>query len=154
MFNTSIQHWLTKMEIVPYLSVRRRVTIECSVDDLSLFADQESLIEDINRKLGNKLQLKDHGRPTQFIGMDLKWLSDGSLTILQMQLIKKLLMETGMENAKSLGSPVDQSFMVNNTHTTTLGIDQHAMYKSIIESLMYVTTRTRSDLAVAASMFE
>lgn len=49
-------------------------------------------------------------------------------------------------------SLVDQSRMVNNTDTTTLSSDQQATYWGIVGSVMYLSTRTRPELAVAASI--
>lgn len=142
LFKTLNQHGLTETKAVPCLFVRNGMKIVCYVDDLFLSAKQESVILYIKRKLCNKIRLKDLGRPRCFFGKDLKWRSDGSLSISQAQLINKLLMDTGMEKAKLLDSTIDRASMVNKTDTTTITIDFYAMYRCEIGGLVYLNTET------------
>lgn len=72
LFNTLNQHDLTEMETTPCLFVRKRMIAVCYVDDLFLFAEHESVIEDVKRKLSDTFRLKSLSIPTRFLGMDLK----------------------------------------------------------------------------------
>lgn len=152
LFNTLNQHGLTEMEAAHCLFVRKRMMILFYVDDLFLFAELESLIENMKQKLGSAFLLKDLGIPRRFLGMDLKRHSDDSLSISETQLINKLLMDTGMGETNPLGSPIDQSSVVNTNDKTTLSSDQYATYRCIIQSLMHLATRARRDLSVTAIM--
>lgn len=57
-----------------------------------------------------------------------------------------------MNRCKPVGSPLHEHRFANNCESKPFGEDQHAMYRSIMGSLMYIATRTRSDLAVVTSM--
>lgn len=53
LFDTFNQQGLTEMETAPFLFVKRGMIIVCYVHDLFLFAEKESLAEDIKQKLGS-----------------------------------------------------------------------------------------------------
>lgn len=140
------------MENAPCLFIKNGMIIICYIDNLFLLPEQGPLIKNIKQKLGSTFQLKHVGSPTLFLGMNLKWHSDGPLSIWKNQLIKKLLIDRGMEKAKHLFSPIDQPSMVNNTNTATLIAEKHATYRITIRSLMYFYTWTGPGLAVTAGM--
>lgn len=56
-----------------------------------------------------------------------------------------------MENAKPIRNRSEQSSMVSNTELPDFNTSQQAMYKSVIEAMIYLVTRTRHEMAVTAS---
>lgn len=94
--------------------------IVCYVVDLFLFARQNSLIDNVRDKLGKQFQVKDLAKLKRFFGTDLKWHLDGSVSIQQLQLITKVLKNTGMDKLKPVGSPIDLSFLTNRLNANPL----------------------------------
>lgn len=67
-------------------------------------------------------------------------------------LIENLLADTGMDSAKAVGRPTDRLSTVTNTEASTFNINYHAIYRSVVETLMYLAKRKLSDLAVPVSV--
>lgn len=71
----------------------------------------------------------------------------------QKALTLKLLQETGVTNAKSIGSPVNQAIL----HQETLASEQlcegeHSRFRQIVGSIMHLAIIPRPDLCVAENM--
>lgn len=68
------------------------------------------------------------------------------------QLLHKLLEKTDINYSKPVGSPLDEHRFADKAESEPISKDQHALYRSITGSLMYIVTRTRRDLAVVTIM--
>lgn len=68
------------------------------------------------------------------------------------QLIEMLLRDTGMFEAKAVGCPIDVSQTVKKKKDCMFNERERTLYRSIMRSLIFLATRTRPNLSVAASM--
>lgn len=57
-----------------------------------------------------------------------------------------------MECSKSVVSPIDESTLANSAASEPLDKDEHARYRSIIGSLMYIAMQTKRNLLVVTSL--
>lgn len=124
----------------------------CYLYDSVLFSEHEGLISKTLKKLKNKLRVKYLGKATRFLGLDIIRNDDASISTSQEQLIVELLQCTGMEQYKSIHSPVHGTRVPNSADFEVFRKERHAIYRNIVFSLMYIATLKRLDLAVAASM--
>lgn len=68
------------------------------MDDLFLFAEQESSNNKIKEKLGRCLRISDLGQPKRILGLEVTWHSGGSVSMQLAPQIQTVLNETGKEN--------------------------------------------------------
>jgi histone deacetylase 1/2 len=121
------------------------------VDDVGISAkrkeDVDTMIERL-RKKGFKLTCE--GAFSEFLGIKFeKDPADGSINMTQKGLIRKIIDAAGMTNCNPNWTPAS---------TTPLGsdpdgepMDEIWNYRSIIGMLLYLTTNTRPDCALAVS---
>lgn len=152
LFQTLESCGLKEMETEPCVFVGDKVIIICYVDDLLIFAENQDIVDNLYRTLEKQFRVKDLGRPTRFLGLNITYNSDRRISFSQEQLVNKLLEETGMDGSKPVGSPIDEWTFTKTIESEPLDVDEHAKYRSIIGSLMYIANRTRPDLLVATSM--
>lgn len=143
---------LAKRKTVPYVFIRDGMVIVCYVEELFLFARQNSLIDRVGDKLGKKFWIKDLGKLKKIINMDLKCPLDDFALIEHSQVADKVLKDTGRDEWRLEGSPIDPSVLTNRLNTKTLVKSNPSKYRNIVESLINFTPRTRPDLIIAASL--
>lgn len=87
----------------------------CYVDNLLVFAKEDSAIERLKLRLSGTLVLKDLGRPSQFLNIGLNWEKAGTVGLSQKRLVDKLLENTKMDKSKPMRSPME----LDSTRTRT-----------------------------------
>ena len=77
----------------------------------------------------------------------------GTITLSQQGYINKMLKEFGLEQCKSVPTPMvkDNSGGIATTDSPLLKHDDHGQYRSLIGSLMYAANITRPDIAYATT---
>lgn len=106
------------------------------------------LIHDLIQKLQTQFALKHLGKPSYFLGIEVKYLSNGSLMLSQSKYIADLLERASMTGCSSISTP-----MMSNVKLTRHGTDSLAdptQYRSIVGALQYITL-TRPDIAFSVN---
>ena len=119
------------------------------VDDVILAGKDCKQMEEIKRKLAEKFDIKDLGELKYFLGVNIK-VNNGSVWIGQPLYVEKLLKKYGMENAKAIRTPVDIGNKLVKADTNSEMIDP-VLYQSAVGSLLYLSTKTRPDIAYAVN---
>lgn len=128
-----------------FLSIATKVFISLYaliyVDDILITGSSSVLIHDLNNKLHTAFALKKLDKPSCFLGIKVKFHSNGPLFPTQSKYIKDLLSRTKMDNANG----------VPTTMLSTCKLSKHGnnqifdlqLCRSIVGVLQYVTlTRT------------
>ena len=138
-------------EFDPCLLFKHDMMLVVYVDDVGIAAKQEKDVDDLVVRLKKKgFQLTREGSFSEFLGIKFeKNSNDGSINMTQKGLIKKIIDSTEMTNCNPNWTPAS---------TTPLGsdpdgepMDEIWNYRSIIGMLLYLTTNTRPDIALAVS---
>lgn len=79
------------------------------VDDIILTGSSSSLIQQITTQLNSTFSLKQLGQLDYFLGIEIKYLPDGSLLMTQSKYVRDLLHRTHMAEAHSIPSPMASS---------------------------------------------
>lgn len=104
--------------------LKLRLIIICGVDDLIVFTETDKLIETAKDDFVNKFNVKDLGRPAQFLRVRLTWHNDETTSNNQKRLIKKLLEVHAITESKLVRSPIDTSVMSSNAHKERLSSEE------------------------------
>ena len=134
----------------PCLLFRSDLIAIVHVDDLGLqFAEEvtaEALISNLEKK---GFTLTREGSFTEYLGIQYRSRSDGSVEMSQSGLIQKILEATSMEDCKPNLTPCKKE---------CLGMDPDGKvfeetwnYRSVVGMLLYLSTNTRPDISFAVS---
>lgn len=121
------------------------------VDDIVIACRNEERIKEVKRALCMKFDVNDLGELHHFLG--LKVVQDkvsGDVWIGQPAYVRKVLERFGMQDAKSVATPVDTSSKLVKTTEDDVLVDR-SIYQSAVGSLLYLSTSTRPDIAFAVS---
>lgn len=128
------------------------IYVSIYVDDGLIFAKNKSVIQNVVDYLSQKLEVKvlDHNC---YLGIEIDRLPDGSIFLHQTRYIKDVIVQSRMEDAKSVATPVELSHGLNRPELIheSPAADQ-VPYAEILGKLMYCAVRTRPDLAYAMSV--
>ena len=103
----------------------------------------------INR-VSLKLKTNDLGRPSNFLGIEVLWNQDYGLLLRQTKLVSALLQSTGMESCNGIQSPLNPAvdLSMKEGEIGQSGFD----CRSVIGSLLYLSIKTRRDIAAAVNI--
>ncbi len=122
------------------------------VDDLLLFTDTEDLMKNLKRELGELFEVTDLGEPNKIVGIEiLRDRKSGTLKLTQTRYIESLLRQYGLENANSVGMPMDPNIKLDTVpdNENDEPRSRSYSYASLIGSLMYLAVATRPDIVFA-----
>jgi hypothetical protein len=125
------------------------VIVTVWVDDLSLFVTLESLIEQIKANLEAEWELTDLGEPVKIVGIEIV-LRDHSIMISQWRYLESILRKEGMDNANTVGMPLDPDIVLEPNLDGDVG-DWSNLYARLIGKLQFLANATRPDIAYAIS---
>lgn len=126
----------------PCVFRRESVWILLYVDDIIMIGPREPEIEAVKKSLKARLDIKDIGNLSQFLGVRFirdregAWLS-------QSQYIATVLQKFGLSDCKSVATPMCIS-LGDSEHSES--IDQTS-YQEMIGTLLFLSTRTRPDIS-------
>lgn len=143
---------LREMDTAAWVFIGKKAIVLCYVDDLLLFAADESTLNTLYRKLGKRFPVMDLEKSTRLFGLNISCDPVGSIFFSQEQLLNRLLAETGMDASKPIGSPVLEAVLSQSNDSELREVDEHAKFLGITASLMYIANRTKPNLLVATSM--
>jgi transposase InsO family protein len=119
------------------------------VDDVILAGKSKEKMTEIKKALAEKFDLKDLGELKYFLGVNVQMKREcGAIWIGQSLYIESVLKKFGMETAKAISTPVDTGIKLLKA-TTGNDIADPELYQSAIGSLLYISTKTRPDIAYA-----
>jgi hypothetical protein len=119
------------------------------VDDIVVACKSEARLKQFKQDLCRKFEVKDFGKLRHFLGM--KVVQDevsGDVWVGQSAYVGKVLERFGMQEAKSIATPVDTSAKLVRATEDDEAFDR-AVYQSAVGSLLYLSTGTRPDIAFA-----
>ncbi|MBW0533911.1 hypothetical protein O181_073626 [Austropuccinia psidii MF-1] len=114
------------------------------VDDGFIIGKDELLIQDFVSQVSNEIKIKSRRNPPQHLGYMIVWNNDGSLSLCQTDLIRRLLYDNDMSESKGVKTPCNGNF-----HTE---IDDKGEavaitpFQQAIGSLNYLAQHTRPDI--------
>jgi Reverse transcriptase (RNA-dependent DNA polymerase) len=119
------------------------------VDDILMVAPDEAPINAAVKQLQGMFKLRDLGQPAQFLGMQLRRDSSGSIYLGQSSMISELLERYGMADANPRSVPMDPGTkLVKAAPGEELDQSQYP-FASLVGSLLYLAICTRPDIAFA-----
>ena len=121
------------------------------VDDILLAGCSNERLTAVKQALSRKFQVKDMGELHYFLGV--KVVQDhrtGSVWIGQESYAETILRRFGMEDAKTVRTPVDASTKLVKGGDDDTCVDQ-PLYQSAVGSLLYLSIATRPDITYAVS---
>jgi hypothetical protein len=134
-------------------SEKSKVFLLVYVDDFLLItsATDESEIRDIKLEIGRLYTIKDLGRAEYFLGINLE-ISPGSIKLSQSTYIQNVLERFRMDLCKSVISPMLPKSGIHHGKESTEE-EENSMastpYREAIGALMFLSVRTRPDIAAA-----
>lgn len=124
------------------------------VDDLMIVGGAAE-VWDVKRKLSTVFSTTDLGECNHFLGIKIYRQSSG-LFLTQRPYAQKIIELVGMKSAKSTEAPLPLSHPLYDKLTPSDQVVSAAMvavpYRQILGTLLFLSTRTRPDLATAVSM--
>ena len=118
------------------------------VDDIILAGKDHKQMEEIKRILAKTFDIKDLGELKYFLGVKIDKI--GTVWIGQPMYTENVLKKYGMEDAKAVSTPVDVGTKLVKAATDSELIDR-VLYQSAVGSLLYLSTKTRPDIAYAVN---
>ena len=121
------------------------------VDDFVIAARNSRKIEQVKTALSQKFDVKDLGELHYFLGVQIvQNHKEGTVWLGQPTFTKSILSKYRMSDAKPVKTPVCvNSKLLKATEESEL-VDQ-SLYQSAVGSLLYLSTRSRPDIAFAVS---
>ena len=157
-WNSALDSYLKKMGFlqVPgdpclYVSSEGEMfIIAVYVDDILLAGESSKRMNAVKQALSNKFKMKDMGELSYFLGIkviqdhksETTWIGQESYT-------ESILKRFGMEEAKTIRTPVDTSTKLVKGEDDVYA-DQ-SLYQSAVGCLLYLSVATRPDIAYAVS---
>lgn len=129
-----------------------RVMIAVYVDDLVLAGNELQLITSAKRQLSTRFKMKDLGELHYFLGIEVvQDRRDGWTWIGQTEYATKLLERFGMQDSKPVKTPSDTGGRLTKRGAGEQTVDGEK-YQAAVGSLLYLSTRTRPDMAFAVGI--
>lgn len=120
------------------------------VDDVAIAAKSMDLIDDLVSKLQKKgFVLTKESSFSEFLGIQYVKNQDGSFTLSQAGLIKKIIEATGLQSSKPNRLPAPREALAIDPDGEPF--EDPWNYASIVGMLLYLSTNTRPDIAFAVS---
>lgn len=120
------------------------------VDDILLAGKSDERMIEVKRALSERFDVKDMGELHYFLGVNINQNQDGDVWIGQPVYTQTILEKFGMNNAKPVSTPADASTKLVKATDDSDEVD-NGLYQSAVESLLYLSSRTRPDIAYAVS---
>ena len=121
------------------------------VDDIILGGRSEAKMNAVKKELSHTFEMKDLGLLHHFLGVKVIQDPDtGTIWMGQPTYTEKILLRYGMHNSKPVSTPVNTEVKLIAGEGTDDMCDQQ-LYQAIVGSLLYLSTKTRPDIAYAVS---
>jgi hypothetical protein len=115
------------------------------VDDICVCTDDEQFRSELLEKLNKKFKVKHFGSTRRYVGLQLKWSTDGKWAkIFQLDYIEKLLSVFKMTDCKIADQPCTDSVKLSKKDTISEKMKERP-YRSLVGALLYLLG-TRPDV--------
>ena len=124
------------------------------VDDILIIATTEEQMERTKRFLSETFNLKDLGEVEYFLGVKVSKTADG-IKLSQKAYTEQVLHRFGMTDCKPAPTPVCNQKELSGSHLVSESEKQKMIgkpYREAVGALLYLSVRTRPDIAVAMSL--
>jgi hypothetical protein len=118
------------------------------VDDIIFGSTNESFCEEFGKMMSNEFEMSMIGELSFFLGLQIKQLKDG-IFVSQSKYLKDMLKKFGLENAKSIKTPMATNGHLDLDEGGTI-VDQK-LFRSIIGILLYIIA-SRPDVMFSVCM--
>lgn len=118
------------------------------VDDLIITGDNVEEMSRTRKNLMVRFQMKELGELKHFLGLEIDQVKEG-LFLCQQKYTRDLLQKFGMADYKPISTPMETNIKLRADKGDFL--KDFAMYKEIVESLIYITL-TRPDISYAVGV--
>lgn len=119
------------------------------VDDGVVLGNEQSEIKKLLKKLEENFEMMVNENPSHYLGMEIKR-TDRALTITQTKYANEVVKRFGMENSKAVGTPIVKTG-ADSVINETVFKEPRFKYLEAIGSLLYLSCKTRPDLAYAVN---
>ena len=121
------------------------------VDDILLAGQSDRRMAQVKDALTDRFDVKDLGRVDCFLGVKIiQNLEKGTIWAGQSVYTKTILNQFNMRSAKAAKTPVNTALKLTKAENDSECVDQE-LYQSAVGKLLYLSTRTRPDIAFAVS---
>lgn len=132
-----------------YVSDDYALYIVLYVDDILIVGKSSSEIEEVKSELSSRFKMKDLGEVKNFLGLEIKRnIKSKQMKISQKAYVEKVLTRFGMDNCKSIATPMgsDEKWMKNDDPPT------EQPFKALLGCLQYLALMSRPDISAAVSI--
>ena len=127
------------------------VIIAVYVDDILIAGRTDKKIAEVKTPIANRFDVKDMGALHYFLGVKVvQDLEAGTIWMGQPTHTENLLSHFSMQIAKICKTPVNPSLKLTKAKDDSTYVDGE-LYRSAVGKLIYLSTRTRPDIAFAVS---
>ena len=114
------------------------------VDDLLICCKDQIKIKEVKTDLMKRFAMKDLGKISQYIGIDIDYSDDRSkMTLSQTKYIESLAQKYNLENTKLYDTPMESNLKLEQASE----IDEQIKYRNLIGELLYISIGTRPDIS-------
>ena len=132
-----------------YIHKTDKSIIAIYVDDIILACLKDSTMTCLKKRITEKFDVEDMGELHYFLGVKIEQNHENAtIWIGQPSYIKDILNKFSMEDCKPINTPVDVSSKLVKCISNDKQCSKE-LYQSAVGSLLYVSTRTRPDIAYA-----
>ncbi|CAL8159727.1 unnamed protein product [Prunus armeniaca] len=136
----------------PSLCVKRvgldSVILLLYVDDIILTGSKDSLVQEVIDELSAVFEMKDMGRLTYFLGLQISYHDNGDIFVCQTKYARELLAKAGMDTCRPCTTPCKPHCQLLASEGDSLS--DPTIYRSIAGALQCLTF-TRPDLCYAVN---
>ncbi|CAL2249462.1 unnamed protein product [Prunus armeniaca] len=118
------------------------------VDDIILTGSKDSLVQEVIDELSAVFEMKDMGRLTYFLGLQISYHDNGDIFVCQTKYARELLAKAGMDTCRPCTTPCKPHCQLLASEGDSLS--DPTIYRSIAGALQYLTF-TRPDLCYAVN---
>lgn len=118
------------------------------MDDIILTSSKASCIQEVVDELNAVLEMKDMGKLTYFLGLQIDYNAEGDISLSQKKYAKELLHKAGMSSCRPCLTPSKPHTQVLQSEGTLLS--DPSLYRRVVGALQYLTF-TRPDLSYAVN---
>ncbi|CAL8169564.1 unnamed protein product [Prunus armeniaca] len=118
------------------------------VDNIIIIGSNEQLIQVVISDLGSVFDVKDMGKLTYFLGLQVSYPTPGAIFVNQTKYVGDLLHKAGMTTCKTCPTPCKPHTQVLSTGGEPL--KDPTLYRSIVGALQYLTF-TKPDIAYSVN---
>lgn len=124
------------------------LTVAVYVDDTIVAGSSEVSMQTFIDKIGTRFKIEDMGNLHHFLEVRIEQIRAGEIWIGQPTYTLEILQKFGMEDSKSVATPVEagRKLVKVSEDCELVNIE---MYQSAVGSLLYLSTKTRPDIAYA-----